>query len=137
MNLPSLPPYINSTTLIYAVLAFAVVWLIRATIRRSRAADSLINIEDLLLGEDGRISKGAFVMIGAFLLTSWLMVYLTVADKMTEAYLGIYVGAWVAPTVAKLFSSNAPPTNVASSTTVITETSSTPVPPVPPTDTPS
>lgn len=89
-------------TLMYLVLALCIAWMLVAVIRSSRHPDSALKIEDLLLGEDGRMSKAATVMLGSFFLTSWLMVYLTSAGKMTEGYLGIYVAAWIAPTVTVL-----------------------------------
>jgi len=96
--------FLAPETIMYAVLIFFIVWLIAATMRRSRDPHSLLSIEDLLLGDDGRISKTATVMFGAFLLTTWMMIYMLSADKMTEGYMTIYVGAWVAPAVAKIVS---------------------------------
>jgi hypothetical protein len=76
--------------------------LTAALVRRDRSSSSGVNLEDLLLGDDGKLSKAAAVMMGAFAMTTWLMVYLALSGKMTEGYLAIYVGAWIAPTVTKL-----------------------------------
>lgn len=84
------------------LLALAVLAMLFALVRRSRSAHSALNLDDLLLGEDGKLSKAAAVMIGAFAMTTWLMVYLALQGKMTEGYLAIYVGAWIAPTVTRL-----------------------------------
>jgi len=96
--------YLAPENIMYVVLVICVAWLMASVLKRSRHPDSAINIEDLLLGEDGRVSKTAVVMLGAFLLTTWMMIYFTAAGKMTEGYFTIYVGAWVTPTLAKIIS---------------------------------
>lgn len=87
-----------------AVLALVLVGLVIARTLSTRDADaaSRIDLDDLLLGEDGKLSKAAAVMLGAFLVTTWMMVWLTLREKMTEGYLAIYVAAWITPTVTKL-----------------------------------
>lgn len=62
---------------------------------------SRFDIQDLLL-ENGQASRGAVVMMGAFVVTSWLFVYYTLSGKMTEGYFGLYVGAWVTPVVVRM-----------------------------------
>jgi hypothetical protein len=91
-------------TKLLMVVALVVVILMAATMltKRDRSSASAINLEDLLLGDDGKLSKAAAVMMGAFAMTTWLMVYLALNNKMTEGYLAIYVGAWIAPTVTRL-----------------------------------
>lgn len=92
-----------NSKLIAALVLFLVVLLIgRMLHRRDMDKSSQLNLEDLLIGDDGRLSKAAAVMMGAFGLTTWLMVYLALTGKMTEGYLAIYVGAWIAPTVTRL-----------------------------------
>lgn len=76
--------------------------------RRDRDAHSMINLEDLLIGEDGKLSKAAAIMMGAFAFTTWMMGYLTLMGKMTEGYAAIYVGAWITPTVVKLITGPRP-----------------------------
>lgn len=93
--------------MLFALLAI-VGALVLSLIHRHRSALSLINLEDLLLGDDGRISKAAAVMLGAFALTTWVIAYLTVNDKLTEGYFVAYLGAWVAPTVTRLIVARAP-----------------------------
>lgn len=84
------------------VLVVGVLLVVLSLLLRHRNSASRINLDDLLLGVDGRFSKAAAVMLGSFMLTSWLMVLLALRDKMTEGYLAIYVGAWIAPTVTVL-----------------------------------
>lgn len=104
---------------ILAIVALLVIW---GLIRRSRKVESKIDLDDLVLGDDGKLSKAATVMLGAFGLTTWLMVYLALNGKMTEGYLAIYVGAWIAPTVTKLFKGTPPATVEETSTTSTTKT---------------
>lgn len=85
--------------IILAVLFLAIAFTL---MRKSRDLHSRIDLEDLLIGDDGKLSKAAAVMMGAFAMTTWLMIYLTLNGKMTEGYLSIYVGAWIVPTVVKL-----------------------------------
>lgn len=78
-----------------AVLA-SLVW-------RHRMAGSPINLEDLLLGPDGRISKSATILFGAFFLSSWVVAYQSLASTLSDATFAAYLAAWVTPTIAHLF----------------------------------
>jgi hypothetical protein len=93
----------NTTKLfMIAILIFSTVVIIFSLIKRDRSETSKIDLEDLLICDNGKISKAAAVMLGSFVMTTWLMVYLALGGKMTEGYLAIYVGAWIAPTVTRL-----------------------------------
>lgn len=93
------------TKLLIATALFVVIGLIAwGLFRRNRSTQSTIDFDDLLLGDDGRMSKSAAVLLGSFVLTSWIMFYLTVTGKMSEGYLTIYGGLWIVPTVATLIS---------------------------------
>lgn len=93
----------NLTKLVMIIaLSLIIIAIVYALMKRDRSTTSRINLEDLLLGEDSKVSKAAAVMMGSFALTTWLMVYLAFRDKMTEGYLAIYVAAWIAPTVTRL-----------------------------------
>ena len=82
------------------------------------------NVLDLLM-ENGRVSKAAVVMMGAFSLTSWMMVQLTLAGKMSEGYFGLYSAAWIAPVVIKLITqasaTSNPKTTTATATASVTK----------------
>ncbi len=86
------------------VFCIVLIYIGRVLIRLSRQPDqvSKINLEDLLLGDDGKMSKSAFVMMIALITTTWMMIYLTMAGQMTEGYFGLYSTAWIVPTVARL-----------------------------------
>lgn len=107
--------------LMTAALILVIIAIVYALMKRDRSATSYINLEDLLLGDDGKLSKAAAVMMGSFALTTWLMVYLALGNKMTEGYLAIYVAAWIAPTVTRLI------VNKPAETTATIETSTTSV----------
>jgi hypothetical protein len=86
----------------FAILAIALLLVMWALERRDRNTASKILLDDLLIGEDGKMSKAAAVMFGSFALTTWTIVYLTINDKLTETYFGAYLAAWVAPSVARI-----------------------------------
>ena len=82
---------------------FLIVFVIaKSLLKSNKSQRSKINLEDLLIGEDGRTSKAAAVMLGAFAMTTWMMIYLTLSSRITEGYFGLYMTAWVAPTVTNL-----------------------------------
>lgn len=103
--------------LMIIALALVVLLVTRALVKRNQSAASRLNFDDLLLGDDGKASKAAAVMFGAFGCTTWLMVYLALTAKMTEGYFAAYLAAWVAPTIMRLI------TTRAAATVAITETS--------------
>jgi len=84
------------------VLAVAAILIYRVMIRSHKDHQSKINLEDLLLGEDGKISKAACLAYGAFALSTWMMVALTTQGKMAEGYFLAYIGVWATPSVAKI-----------------------------------
>lgn len=86
----------------FAVLALIAAGIAVSLVRKSKSRASHIQIDDLLLGEDGRISRAACVLLGSFLLTSWGMIFMWLNEKMTEGYFAAYLAAWVAPAVTKL-----------------------------------
>lgn len=89
--------------------------------RRNKAVASKIQLDDLLLGEDGRISKAASVMMGSFGLTSWVIIWQTINGALTEWMFTAYMGAWVLPTVTKLIKGPTPGTS-SSETTIVQST---------------
>jgi len=86
------------TVALLSILLF----IVRVMFKRDKDPDSKVNLDDLLIGEDGKVSKAAVVMLGAFLMTTWVIIHLTLMDKLTEGFFGAYMLAWVTPTVAKL-----------------------------------
>jgi len=107
---------VSCMDLMLAALGALLLVILISLLRRNRCRNSPIKLEDLLIGDDGRLSKAAAVMMGAFAMTTWLIVYLTVTGKITEGYFTAYLGAWVAPTVARVIfgKSSAAPTTTPS-----------------------
>jgi len=89
------------------LLALIALLVMRALMRRSKDDKSLISLDDLLVGDDGKLSKAASVMFGAFLLTSWVILYQTLNKTLTDVTFAAYLAAWVAPTVTKLITGRA------------------------------
>lgn len=75
--------------------------------RAHRKADFAFNLFDLVM-ENGKLSRMACVFMGAFAVASWIVIRLTVDGKMTGEIFAAYGGIYVAPIIAKLFSSNPP-----------------------------
>lgn len=90
--------------LLVALLAL-LLWLYR----RDRAVASALQLDDFLLGDDGKASKSALVMYVALAVSSYVVVLYTVRGTLTDLLFGAYLAAWVAPTVTKLISSGAQP----------------------------
>lgn len=84
------------------VLAIAAIAGFITLVVLSRSVRSKINMTDLLLGDDGKMSRSAFVLLASFGVTTWGMVYMWLNEKMTEGYFAAYLAAWVAPAVTKL-----------------------------------
>jgi hypothetical protein len=59
------------------------------------------DITDMVM-EGGHVSKTAVFLVCSFILTSWMMVYLTIDGDMNPGYFSIYIGAWIAPIMAKI-----------------------------------
>jgi hypothetical protein len=96
---------IDSHTVVFGLFAILVVLLIGRTLSRWNAApDNDFELRDLFM-ENGRASKGAVVLMGAFAATTWFFMYYTLTGRMTEGYFGLYAGAWIAPVVARMITS--------------------------------
>ena len=100
--------YLNEKILLLFLLVTVILFTVRALVIKDKDDKSQFRLEDLLLGDDGRASKGAAVLFGAFAMTTWMMVYLALTGKMTEGYFGLYVAAWVAPTLTRLIFNKEP-----------------------------
>lgn len=87
--------------LLLAVFVIIALWAVKLHFDNNTNFDLL----DLFM-ENGRISKAATVMMLSFILTSWMMVYLTLHSKITEGYMGMYAAAWIAPVVVRLITNS-------------------------------
>lgn len=95
--------YVTAINCMYAVLVLGAVMTLLSVLVRSRSSKSKIHLDDLLLGDDGRISRSAVVMMGSFMLSCWMMIYLLASGKMTEGYIGLFLASWVTPGVVNKF----------------------------------
>lgn len=91
----------------FYILCLCMLVFIWVLVRLTRSKKSKINLQDLLLGEDGTMSRSAFVLLGAFGVTTWGMVFMWLNDKMTEGYFTAYLGVWATPAVTKLIANAA------------------------------
>lgn len=91
--------YITAVNSMYLLLVVGSLWVMLSLFKRSRDPKSNIHLDDLLLGEDGKISNSKVVMMGSFVFTTWMMTYLLATGKMTEGYLGLFLASWVAPAI--------------------------------------
>ncbi len=59
------------------------------------------DLVDLLM-ENGKASKFAIFLLGAFIATTWVLVYQTIHNALTEWLFAAYGAFWVVPVVTKL-----------------------------------
>lgn len=88
--------------LLLLVCLFAIV---RSLMRKSADQDDEFSFMDFIMERDPITGKRTpsvlrSAYIGAFVFSIWLMVYLALADKMTEGYFTIFNGSWVLPLTA-------------------------------------
>lgn len=83
-----------------AVLLFLGVYVLY---RAHRNKNSRIDIEDLLVDgaiDPPRVTLAKFTGFGAFLVSTWIVLYLTVAGKFDSAAFIAYLAAWGAVKIA-------------------------------------
>lgn len=93
--------FIDPKYVIGAVATVLILLAARAIRRWQLKEDAPFDVQDLFL-ENGKASRGAVVLMGAFAATTWFFVYYTWTGKMTEGYFGLYAGAWVAPIIVRV-----------------------------------
>lgn len=94
--------FFNTKHLPVALLLVIVLVIVFSIVRLSHSHLSKINIDDLLLGEDGTMSRSACILLGSFGVTTWGMVFMWLNEKMTEGYFLAYCAVWATPAVTKL-----------------------------------
>lgn len=113
-----------SKEVFFGLIAVIVLLSIMRSLGKMNASpDNDFQFSDLLM-ENHRASKGAVVLMGAFVATTWFFVYYTLAGKMTEGFFGLYAASWIAPVLTRLISAPAVSTSADTSTTSTTTTSS-------------
>ena len=100
----------------FLISVLAIMW---SFYRLHRNPDVVFNLLDLLM-ENGRVSKVSFLVMGAFFVTSWVMLALQASGKMTEVIFAAYGSIWVAPLITRLM--NPPQDTKTVSTASVTTT---------------
>ena len=100
------------------IVALVIAWSFYRAHRSDSAAFANFNLLDLIL-ENGRVSRLACVFLGAFMVSSWVIVRMTIDGKMTELIFAGYGTMWVSPIIAKLFA------NIPAATTITQTTATT------------
>ena len=98
------------------IVALVIAW---SFYRSHRNPSITFDLFDLIM-ENGRLSKIACLVMGAFTVHTWIMVRLTFDLKMTEGYLTIYGATWVAPLLVRMFSGPSSTATATSTSTVST-----------------
>lgn len=68
--------------------------MVHAVIRASNDPQNKINIYDMLLGVDGKMSLTKTAQFGSFAISTWGFVHLVVYNHLTEWYYTSYMVAW-------------------------------------------
>ena len=77
-----------ATMMVALLVAGMLVW-------NAQTSKNKVDFKDLLLDFDvNRVSLSKFATLMALVITSWSMIAVTVADKMSEGYLLAYGGLW-------------------------------------------
>lgn len=103
------------------VLAVAAALLIVTFWRAHRDTLAQFNAFDLIM-EEGRVNRIALCFMVAFAVTTWVIVFLALRDKLTEGYLTSYGIMWVAPLVTKVIFNKSEPPGTSSTTTLVQQT---------------
>lgn len=104
----------SAQTAMAILLLLSALVIVRSLLHKSKDTTSAIDLDDLILDTDPatgqrRVSIIRVLALGAFALTVWMMVFLTMSGKMTEGYFTIFNGAWVAPLMAQIIWGKKPP----------------------------
>ena len=87
--------------MIAIVIGIAFLLLVCYSLYQAHKSADKFNLIDLLMHE-GKTDKMACVFMGSWAVHSWVMVSLTISEKMSEGYVTLYSAAWIAPIVAKI-----------------------------------
>lgn len=106
-------PWVLGAVAIFVVVSF---W------RAHCACNTAFNAFDLIT-ENGKVSKIALAFMLAFAVTTWILIDQQIKGTLSEGVFGLYLGAWVAPLVAKVvFNKVEMPSTTVTATVTKTET---------------
>lgn len=106
---------------IFGLLAALIALVIWRTFAKWNADEVAFYIRDLFM-ENGKASRQAVILLCTFAATTWFFLFYALTGRMTEGYFGLYIGAWITPTVARMIT-NAPASAPAAVTTTETAVS--------------
>lgn len=116
--------HLDHLQIIFGAIGIALLaWFVIAARKWNEDKTSPFSFTDLVI-ENGKTSKIAVILMGSFAMSTWLIIFYAMTGKLTEGYFGLYLTAWVAPTVAKMIT-NAPISSGNSSPTITTTTTET------------
>jgi phosphoglycerol transferase MdoB-like AlkP superfamily enzyme len=93
---------LQKADLLLWVFVFILIVIALLFCRFHRDPTRKFDLSDLLM-DDGKASTVPFVLFGSFIVSSWVMIYLTKHAGMTPEYFLIYIVTWAVPTIAKLW----------------------------------
>lgn len=83
------------------VLIIGALTVIGTLVTFHRDSSKSFDLTDLLM-ENGHVSKISVGYMALLTFSIWLMMRLTITDKMTEGYFTIFCATWVAPIIARI-----------------------------------
>jgi CDP-diglyceride synthetase len=88
---------INNPKYIWALASlFTVLIIVFSIIRAHFNKDNKFDLVKLFAYDsEGKLSDSKARLNGAFLVTSWAFIFLTMNDKLTEWYVAVFLAAWV------------------------------------------
>lgn len=93
----------NAKLVAAVALGVIATMIYRSLIRRDRAESSPLSLEDLLLDPITlKASPSRAVLMGSFGLAFWVIVYHTLAGKLTETEFGAFLLTFAAPAVTSI-----------------------------------
>lgn len=107
-----------------AVLVLVALLLVWSFWKAQKDKSNVFNLFDLVM-DNGRLSRSGTAFMAVLCITSWAFVRAVLDGKMTEGYFTSFGAMWVAPLIAKMFSTPPPSgttmTDISSRTTTTIE----------------
>lgn len=91
--------YFDHVAALFILSVLFAVWVL---IRAHYADTNTVDLTDLITYK-GRVDNAKFCQIGAFLVSSWVVFYMTLKSSLTEWAFGLYMAAWVGARVASMW----------------------------------
>jgi hypothetical protein len=87
---------INNPKYIWAIVSLLGLIAIVISFIRAHFSNNDFDLMKLMVFDSkGKMSDSKARLNGAFLITSWAFVFLTMNDKLTEWYVAVFLAAWV------------------------------------------